>query len=238
MSDKNDLESNKTDFLASVAKSTVGMVPFAGTLLSEIIGRIIPNQRIDRLTKYVQELDEKISKIPIEKINNLMDNEEFIDLVEEGFVQASRAITDERRRYIASIVTNGVTDETIELQESKFLLKILQELNDIEIIWLRFHQVPTMGSDEIFRNKHQNILNPVRAYVGANKETLKKSALQKSYNQHLERLGLIKNNVRIDNRTEQPKFDKFTGQSKISSTETTQLGKMLLEQIGLMEEDK
>ena len=43
------LKNNSADYVASAAKSALGAVPFAGSLLSEIAGNIIPNQRIDRI---------------------------------------------------------------------------------------------------------------------------------------------------------------------------------------------
>ena len=238
MSEQDNLKNNKSDLIAFVTKSVVGVVPFAGTLLSELVGVVIPNQRVERLIKYVKELEQKISQIPKDVIENLKSNEQFIDLFEEGFVQASRAMTDERRGYIASIVSNGITDESIKLEESKFLLKILQELNDVEIIWLRFYKVPTMGGDEEFRKKHNNVLSSVQAYKGADKEILQKAALQNSYKKHLERIGLIKNHIRMGSKTNIPEFDSFTGQSKVTYSDITQLGNMLLEQIGVIEDEK
>ncbi len=232
------LKHNKSDLITSVAKSAVGAVPFAGTLLSELVGAIIPNQRIDRLTKYVKELEQKISLIPDEVFDRLKTNEQFIDLIEESFVIASRAITDERRKYIASIIANGITNNSIEIEESKLLLKILQELNDIEIIWLRFYKVPTVVGDEEFRKKHNNILSQIRAYVGSDKETMQKAALQESYKNHLERLGLIRKKIRIDPSTKIPEFDIMTGQPRTSYARTTQLGDMLLEQIGLIDNEQ
>jgi hypothetical protein len=238
MTKKDNLENNRQDLTAAVGKSVVGAIPFAGPLLSEVIGAVIPNQRVDRLTKYIKILEDKMSQIPEEIIDRLKMDEHFIDLVEEGFVQASRAITDERSKYIASILANGITDDSIKLEESKSLLKILQELNDVEVIWLRFYQVPTIGGDEEFRKKFENVLSPIRAYIGANKETLQKAALQDSYKKHLERLGLIKNHILTDSETKIPEFDRFTGQPKISYLDITQLGKMLLEQIGMSEENE
>jgi hypothetical protein len=231
---KNNLENNKNDLIASAAKSVLGIVPIAGSLLSELVGNLIPNQRIDRLTKYVTELDEKLTKIPSKKILRLIENEYFIDLIEEGFVQASRAISDERRTYIASVVTNGITDEEIELNESKYLLKILQELNDIEIIWLRYYLVPTIGGDKEFRNNHKNTLENVQAYIGADNETLSKSAIQKSYTEHLERLELINHKIRFDKSKGIPEFDTFSGKPKKSYTDITTLGRLLLKQIGVI----
>jgi len=236
MTKKDNLENNKNDFIASAAKSVLGIVPIAGSLLSELVGNIIPNQRIDRLTKYVKELDEKLSKIPIEKITPLLYNEDFVDLIEEGFVQASRAITEERRKYITSIVTNGITDKAIQFHESKYLLKTLQELNDIEIIWLRYYLVPTMDGDKEFRNKHKNILDNIKTYKGVDSETLSKSAIQKSYKEHLERLELISHKIRFDRTKGVPEYDTVSGKPKISYTDITTLGRLLLKQIGLIEE--
>ena len=184
MSRKKDLEANKTDFLTSAAKSSVGIIPGAGPFLSELIGMIIPNQRVDRLSKYVIELDNKLKKIPTEITTGLLKNEDFIDLIEEGFIQASRARTDERRKYIASIIANGISDEQINFEESKYQLKILQELNDVEIIWLRFYLVPTTGGDKEFRNKHQKILAPVRPRLEDDQQTINKAAFQESYKEH------------------------------------------------------
>lgn len=234
MTKANSLENNKIDLLVSATKSIVGNILYVGPLLSELVGNLIPNQRIDRLTKYVKELDERLTKIPTEKINTLLNNEDFIDLIEEGFVQASRAITDQRRQYIASIICNGITDEAIQLNESKQLLKLLSELNDSEIIWLRFFLVPTIGGDEDFRQKHSNIIQRIPTYIGADDETLMKAALQNSYKEHLERLQLIQHAIRIDNTTKMPEFDTFTGKPKRSYSDITTLGRLLLKQIGLI----
>lgn len=236
MANKNELENNKTDLIASLAKSAVGGLPLAGPLLAELVGTVIPNQRIDRLTKYVIELEEKVSKIPIEKLDSMKNNEEFIDLVEEGFFQASRAITDERRKYIASIVSNGVTDESIELQEFKYLLKILEQINDIEVIWLKFYYDSSMGGDEDFRNMHENVLSPIYVKADSDQElSLNRSAIQESYKEHLDRLKLIKRNFKFDKSKGIPEFDK-SGEPKIKNSKITKLGKLLLKEMGILDE--
>lgn len=236
MENKTTLKSNTTDHLVSVAKSVLGAVPVAGSLLTELIGVIIPNQRIDRLTKYIKELDSKLSQLPTDKLISLAQNEDLIDLVEEGFTQASRAITDERRSYIASIVANGIKEDKIKFHESKYLLKLLQELNDIEIIWLRSYLVITKEGDDEFRSKHENILRPASATVGSNEDTLRNAALQRSYKEHLERLDLIQPKIHVDRKTGLPQFDTTTGRPKVSFSSLTTLGKILLTQIGLIDE--
>lgn len=236
MINKENLDNNKTDLFVSISKSVLGITPAAGPFLSELVGNIVPNQRIDRLSKYVKILNKRIDSIESEKLECIKNDEHFIDLIEEGFYQASRALSNERRVYIVSIIINGINDEKIEFQESKLLMKILEELNDLEIIWLRYYIDPIMNSDSAFRDTHKKILAPIPAYIGSDKETLQKSALQNSYKTHLERLGLISGRIRIDKTTKVPEFNLHSGKPKISVTETTRLGKMLLEQIGLIEE--
>jgi hypothetical protein len=234
---RDDLEQDKTDVLVVAAKSVLGAVPFAGPILSEIIGNVIPNQRVDRIAKYLKKLDERLSRIDRKKIDNALSSEEGIDLFEEGFVQASRSLTDERRKYISNVVANGVDNETIEYLESKFILKLLQELNEQEIIWLRFFMVPTIGGDDEFRKKHRNILGPVRAHLGSDDRTIEKAALKDSYIEHLERLGLIRSHYHMDRNTGMPEFDKFSGKPSVSYRDLTPIGRMTLKQIGFTDEN-
>lgn len=81
--------------------------------------------------------------------------------------------------------------------------------------------MPAIGGNEEFRKKHENVLSPIRAYIGADKETLQKAALQDSYKKHLGRLGLIKDIIRTDFETKIPEFDRFTGQPKVSYSDIT-----------------
>ena len=61
---KNDISTNNSaDYVASLAKSALGVIPFAGSLLVEIAGNIIPNQRIDRIAKYAEALNTRLSSL-------------------------------------------------------------------------------------------------------------------------------------------------------------------------------
>lgn len=233
-----ELKQNKIDVLASTARSIVGIAPFVGPLLTEIVDNVIPNQKIDRLTKFVIELEERFSHFEKDFVKGQINNENFTDLLEEGLKQASRAISDDRKKYIASIIENGLEQDQINFNETKYIMQLLEELNDIEIIWLRYYLINTLGGDEEFREKHKAILDPVRAYIGADQATIDKDALQNSYKEHLVRLKLIKPNYSFDNKTGQPEYDKFTKTQKIAYYSITSLGKLLLRYIGLLVEDE
>jgi len=207
----------------------MGAVPFAGQLLCEIVDEIIPNQKIDRLIKFVEILDKKLSAFQQEFIKQEVQKEECADFFEEGIRQASRALSEERKEYIATLLTNGLSSKDIDYNESKHLLRILSEINDIEIIWLRFYLVPTIGGDDEFRKKHENILEKIVATLIATQEVKDREALQNSYIQHLVQLGLLENKYGGGLRFDSTPEDIL----KVTNHEITMLGKLLLHQIGL-----
>lgn len=127
-----ELDPNVRDHLTTIAKSALGAVPFAGSLLAEVAGSVIPNQRVDRLVSYAQKLEAKLAGVEQQLIRSQVTNENFTDLLEESMRQAARSVSDERRQYIANLVSNGIKSSEIEYFESKHLLRILGELNDVE----------------------------------------------------------------------------------------------------------
>ncbi|MRS05506.1 hypothetical protein EG832_20165, partial [bacterium] len=169
------LSNSRADYVASAAKSALGMVPFAGSLLAEIAGNVIPNQRIDRLVNFAKCLQARIEKLEESFIRANLTNDNFTDLVEESLRHAARSLSDERREYIAALVANSLSSDDIEYFESKHLLRILGEINDVEVIWLRFFLDPVIGSDKEFIEKHNKILDPVHAYLGSPQPVIDKS---------------------------------------------------------------
>lgn len=57
------LQPTTADYVASAAKAALGMVPFVGSLLAELAGTIIPNQRIDRLVRFAEKLAARLSNL-------------------------------------------------------------------------------------------------------------------------------------------------------------------------------
>jgi len=69
-----------------------------------------------------------------EFVRSQLTNENFTDLVEEGLRQAARSVSRDRREQIAALIANSLRLQDISYVESKHLLRILGELNEIEII--------------------------------------------------------------------------------------------------------
>ena len=230
------LDTRAVDYVLSAARVAVGPIPIVGPLLSELVGVVVPHQRVDRIARFVVELERRIGHLETPgQIREQLANETFTDLLEEGFRQAAHSLSDERRRYIASLICSSLPASSIQCAESKHLLRILNEINDVEIVWLRYYREPTMGGDEDFRDRHAEVLRPTIATFGSTQGELDKSTLQDSYKEHLSRLNLLKPQYELDPETSQPTFDRIRGRQRIRGYEITALGRLLLREIGLGE---
>jgi hypothetical protein len=224
MSKSSNLTSQSADYMTSAAKAALGMMPFAGSLLAEIVGTVIPNQRIDRIAKFTAQLDKRLSTLEYDFVQFQSTDENFADLFEEGLRQAVKSVSDERRQYIASLIANSLKSEDIEYAESKHLLRILGELNDAQIVWLHFYLDPAMEGDHEYRENHKEVLTPIVACLNSTPDVLTKSVLQTSYKEHMSELGLLERRYELDSSSFGTKF-------KTTGYDLSSLGRLLLQEI-------
>lgn len=233
-SDK-DLGTNKVDITVTVTKGLAGAIPFAGSLIAEVIGVIIPNQRLDRVVKFIQILEEKISKLDQEQVKSRLSDPGFVDLFEDGLNQAMRALTDERKEYIASIVKNSLSDEQAEYVKYKKILSLLGELNEAEVIILSsYHHL--INNNEEFYRKHKRVLGSPAVEMNSSQDEIDQGIIHQSYRIHLLRLGLLRQHFKKPRKGELPEFDEKTGMMKADRFEITPLGSLLLRYSDLIKE--
>ncbi|WP_152555100.1 hypothetical protein [Desulfonatronum thiodismutans] len=116
--DSKALSNRPVDYVASATKSVLGAIPFAGSLLTEVAGTIFSNQRLDRVARFAAELKKHISDLDQQFVRSQLTNENFTDLLEDGIHQASRSLSEERRAYLASVLSNGIKLGDVEFFES------------------------------------------------------------------------------------------------------------------------
>lgn len=225
-----EINKNNTDIAVSIGKSVLGTAPIVGPLVSEVISNLIPNQRIDRIAKFVEKLDSKVSELQQGKISSHFQNPKFIDLLEDGFTQASRALSEERINYLASLIKNSLSEDEINYIEAKRLIGILGELNDIEIIILRSHLHHHEDDPEFFK-RHESVLTPPSAYLGSSESEVDKYTIFKSHRQNLVRLELLRPRFKKIKKGSLPVFDEKTGMMKANGHSISRLGRILLKYI-------
>jgi outer membrane murein-binding lipoprotein Lpp len=113
---------------SAAVKSLVGAVPFAGSLLVEIAGIVIPNQRLDRVATFAQHLESKLRTLEQSFVRSQLTNENFTDLMEEGLRQAARSLSDERREHIATLISKSLDPSGMSYAESRHFLRVLGEI--------------------------------------------------------------------------------------------------------------
>jgi len=231
------LSNTTTDLVATLAKGTTGMVPVVGSLIAEIVGNVIPNQRVDRIARFVELLDARLGKLERHFLEERFCQPAVVDLLEDAFTQAARATSQERLEHIASVVANGISQDELNQGQTKRMLWLLGQLNDAEVVILRSKLALTREDfdlDSEFRDKHEQLLAPDTTHMGSSEEEFEEAALKKSYRTHLQDLVLVRPRFQKPRRGELPEFDDSTGMLKASGTEITRLGKMLLGYLDLI----
>lgn len=207
------LDNNKTDIIVATLKGAAGIIPYVGGIAAELIGNLIPNQRMDRLVVYTRGINERLDALEEQAKQKLLDSE-AIDIFEDGAYQAVRALSPERQEYILNLVTFGMTGEQHERLQAKRLINLLKEVDDDQIIILASYLRKNRFSDD-FRLLHQSVLTPPRAHMGSTREEMDKATVFELTIKQLVTQGLLKDEARKD---------------------ITTLGRLLLRRIGLAEE--
>jgi hypothetical protein len=221
-----------TDIATIIGKGLLGAIPFVGPLAAEIVGALIPNQRINRIESLLKLLESKIPTEDRTKVEGRIVSPESVDLIEDGFIQASRALSEERKEYIASLLKNSLTDDELKHIEYKRLLSILGELNDLEVLILKSHTTYRgQPEHEEFWQAHDSALTPPLAHMGSTQEEIDKHTIYQTHILHLANLGLLKARFKKPKRGELPEFDDKTGMIKAQGYDVTGFGRLLLRSI-------
>ncbi len=195
-SDPPKLDENFGDLVArATGFAAASLIPGVGPAIQYAINELIPNSRAERIVAYLRYLEQRIDQIVLQ---NVLRTPEGLDLFEEGLWQAARALSDERKERIVSLVVSGLEAEDIEKQQCRHFLRILNQLDDAEVILLTYHlprfRVIGGGSekDKEFRLAHKHIIGPFSQEISRNNLDLEKASLKEARCYHLASFGLLK----------------------------------------------
>ena len=167
------LTTNAVDWTAVAAKGGLGAIPVVGSLAAELVGSIIPNQRMDRIVHFLELLEVRVKDLEKSKLDGRKSDPQFVDIMEDAFFQASRAVSEDRLEHIANVVAKGLSADELNYAEAKQMLWLLGQLNDIEIVILRSRLALTNedhAKDRDFRNKYQDILQSRVPVLGSDQD--------------------------------------------------------------------
>lgn len=226
-----------TDPARAILMGALSGIPIIGGIVSEIIGQIIPEQRIERLEDYVRALGERLGQIEEGELRRRMKEPENVDLFEDGAVASARALSEDQRERIASVVATGISGDEKARVEAKRLLGLLSQLGDDQIIrlssYLMRHQ-----RDQSFHETHTDVLYSHPATRGSSPEERDQAVIHDLARAELIRLNLLRERFKKPAKGEMPEFDEKTGKIKAQSRELTPLGRLLLRRTGIAGEDE
>lgn len=225
-----NLNENKTDKLVKTINATFGEIPIIGGALVELLSSVIPNQRIDRMVEFIKILNEKLTSQEQELLKSQILDENFNGLLQDVIDSTIKTIGKERKNHFAKIVQSGLTSNKEELIELRLITRILKEINDIEMIILKYHSIRTSNESSIFLQKNRNILESERLFVGASKEQEKQHFMYKGYLYHLVSLGLLDVNYEVKEESNRIS-DKSEFKINSKNHKITEFGKMIVEML-------
>ena len=220
-------ETTAENVAASTSLSISGVPPLLGGLFG-LLARKIDSERLGRIESYAKRLYSMCKDL--EKI--CLSNQAKLNLLEEGANHTTRAYSEERIKHIASIVANGLSGKEKEEAEARRMLKVLAEMEDDQVIVLTSYLRKNKRNKE-FYNKHAEVLETKRNYLGGGTTRADESVMQRTAKQHLVRLELLQSTFKKPTEGEIPEFDLKTGMLKASGYQLTWLGSMLLRYLGL-----
>ena len=224
------------DRSVSFLQGLVGALPVVGSIVANVIEQIIPEQRRERMRDYLVELERRLCQVEQGVLRDKLEEPGKVDLFEDGAFQASRALSSQRLEYIASVVAEGLTSAEREEIEAKRMLRLLDQVDDDQIVILQAKLDRNLNS-ESFYDRHETVLRPVRAHMQSPRKDLDRAAMYRLARGQLVDLGLLQQTFRKPRKGEVPEFDEKTGIVKAQGTRLSPLGRLLLRRIGLAEVD-
>ena len=111
--DKKDLNTNSTDIIVSGISAAVGIIPVAGGFVSEIVQNVIPNQREDRIVKFISDLSDELekTKFSLEELKLKFENQKYGTFTYNCLRDLVNDVYDEKIEYYRNLCVNAITND-------------------------------------------------------------------------------------------------------------------------------
>ena len=183
--------------------------------------------------KFAAALESKLAALEQDFVRSQLTNENFTDLMEEGLRQAARSLSDERREHIATLISKSLDLAAMSYAESRHFLRVLGELNDVEIIRLASHQYDTYESGQAYWEKHRAILEPIMPTFGSGQDVMTRRRCRTVMTRTCSNSVCSNPRYSVDHNTKQVQVG-HDGDLEVRSYSLSQFGRMLLRQLDIL----
>lgn len=152
------LRAGPVDYGLSAMKALLSLGP-GGGFVAELISAVLPEQRADRMARYVTALAERLNQVEAlasgKGIAGL--GGEQVSLFHAGGEAAVKAPQPERVERIAKVVAEGILGSDLAAAQARRMVDLLSELSDDDVVQLCSHVAP-FKDDPDWRERHGEIL--------------------------------------------------------------------------------
>lgn len=187
---------SQQDWLATSIRTTLSLTGPIGALFGEFLTQFVPGQRLDRLQDYVERLGERLIGLEEQMQQRTESSPAYAHLVEQATVAAVQTASGERRRDLAELLKTGLSKSDAELVEHHALLKLLEQLNDAQILILMRHAnfKSYSGNEAIasFEAAHPGVFDVRPPDSGSTDDQRRQWTMYSHYENELISLGLLR----------------------------------------------
>lgn len=138
----NDIDDIVNSTSEAIIKSAIGTIPIVGPLINEILFDFRSRIKLNRISRLIDKLNEKLKNIDAEKVNlAYFESEEFHDLTLEIFEQATKIRESKKHTALAELYVDSIIKQSDLDQEIKFVfISFIRELTSFQIILVKLIQ--------------------------------------------------------------------------------------------------
>lgn len=139
--------------LKSLFKVTVGQIPVAGTLLTDVLFEYRPKLKMERLVRFMELLRDEFSKFSIQNIETIK-SEEFSDLFEN--ILGKVASTRQKKKITAfkNVLIHGIQNKK-DIENCEIFSEILNDLTEGDVDVLFWHNYYLYNGKSPFSKKRE-----------------------------------------------------------------------------------
>jgi len=163
-SDTNNLavpSSSKGDVGHVVAKGLIGSVPFVGSAGAELFSFVVTAPIEKRRNEWMEQVGERLKDIEANQklsLEELQQNEEFIDTVIQASTVALRTSQLEKREALLNAISNSVSSTSVQYAIKQMYLRLVDDFNEWHLRILKLFSNPSSWFVEHKIEPPQNIM--------------------------------------------------------------------------------
>ena len=173
-----------------ILRSAIAQVPVLGAVINEVLTETLPDLKAERLGHLLEHLEARVLGLEDGTTLRKLTQPIFADLLEDGIRSASRSTSRLRQEHIAALIANGLAGNEERALSRRYLLGLLDQLNDAELLMLIGFSRDGGAFDAFFRTHESTLAAPFVPFL-AEGEQIDRAAVFEDYQHHLERLRLI-----------------------------------------------